>query len=102
MRDDLHAARIRVPCSTSNLGSGYDTVGLALERYLEVTFVPGDRDGLVLEREGTLANENGPDLVATTFKQLLARDGIEPMGTLRLTSSIPIARGLGSSAAAIL
>lgn len=102
MRDDLHAARIRVPCSTSNLGSGYDTVGLALERYLEVIFVPDDSDGLVLEREGTLAGENGPDLVATTFKQLLARDGIEPTGTLKLTSSIPIARGLGSSAAAIL
>lgn len=102
MSHELLAARIRVPCSTSNLGSGYDTIGLALERYLEVTFTPDDSDGLVLEREGTLASENGPDLVATTFKQLLAKDGIEPTGTLRLNSSIPIARGLGSSAAAIL
>ena len=102
MSHDLQAARIRVPCSTSNLGSGYDTIGLALERYLEVTFTPDDSDGLVLEREGSLAGENGPDLVATTFKQLLARDGIEPTGTLRLTSTIPIARGLGSSAAAVL
>jgi homoserine kinase len=99
---DLQAARIRVPCSTSNLGSGYDTIGLALERYLEVTFTPDDSDGLVLEREGTLAGENGPDLVATTFKQILARDGTEPTGTLRLSSTIPIARGLGSSAAAVL
>jgi len=99
---DLSAARIRVPCSTSNLGSGYDTIGLALERYLEVTFTPDDTDGLVLEREGTLAGESGPDLVATTFKRLLAREGIEPTGTLRLTSTIPIARGLGSSAAAVL
>lgn len=102
MSYDLQAARIRVPCSTSNLGSGYDTVGLALERYLEVTFTPDDTDGLVLEREGTLGAENGPDLVATTFKRLLAKDDIEPTGTLRLTSTIPIARGLGSSAAAIL
>jgi len=102
LRYDLQAARIRVPCSTSNLGSGYDTIGLALERYLEVTFTPDDADGLVLERAGTLAGENGPDLVATTFKKLLAKDGIEPTGTLRLTSTIPIARGLGSSAAAIL
>lgn len=102
MSYDLQAARIRVPCSTSNLGSGYDTIGLALERYLEVSFTPDDSDALVLEREGTLAGENGPDLVATTFKQLLARDNIEPAGTLRLTSTIPIARGLGSSAAAIL
>jgi homoserine kinase len=99
---DLQAAHIRVPCSTSNLGSGYDTIGLALERYLEVTFAPDDIDGLVLEREGTLASESGPDLVATTFKRLLAKDGIEPAGTLRLASTIPIARGLGSSAAAVV
>ena len=102
MNHDLQPARIRVPCSTSNLGSGYDTIGLALERYLEVSFTPDDSDGLVLEREGTLAAENGPDLVATTFKRLLAREGIEPTGTLRLNSTIPIARGLGSSAAAVL
>ena len=31
---DLRPARVRVPCSTSNLGSGYDTIGLALERLL--------------------------------------------------------------------
>jgi homoserine kinase len=99
---DLQAAHVRVPCSTSNLGSGYDTIGLALERYLEVTFTPDDTDGFVLERGGTLAGESGPDLVATTFKGLLARDEIEPTGTLRLTSTIPIARGLGSSAAAIV
>jgi homoserine kinase len=99
---ELQAARIRVPCSTSNLGSGYDTIGLALERYLEVTFDPDDTGGLVLEREGTLAGESGSDLVATTFKRLLAREGIEPTGMLRLVSTIPIARGLGSSAAALL
>ena len=102
MSYELQAARIRIPCSTSNLGSGYDTVGLALDRYLEVTFEPDDSGGIVLEREGSLAGEIGPDLVATTFKKQLARDGIEPGGVLRLTSSIPIARGLGSSAAAVL
>lgn len=102
MSFELHPARIRVPCSTSNLGSGYDTIGLALERYLEVTFEPDDSDRLALEREGTLAGESGPDLVASTFKRLLAREGVEPTGMLRLTSTIPIARGLGSSAAAVL
>ena len=38
----LFAARVRVPCSTSNLGAGYDTVGLALDRYLDVAFLPDD------------------------------------------------------------
>lgn len=102
MSHALHAARIRIPCSTSNLGSGYDTIGLALNRYLDVTFEPDASGALVLERAGSLAGEVGSDLVASTFETQLARVGIRPSGTLRLDSSIPIARGLGSSAAAVL
>lgn len=101
----LQAARIRVPCSTSNLGSGYDTVGLALSRYLDVSYEPADTGGLVVERSGTLASldETGePDLVATGFTKRLAKAGITPSGVLRLRSLIPVARGLGASAAARL
>jgi len=105
MSDALEAAHIRVPCSTSNLGSGYDTIGLALDRYLDVTFEPNEDGGLTLERAGTLAvlsDEDGPDLVASTFRKALKRGGIEPSGVLRLSSQIPISRGLGSSSAAVL
>ena len=55
MSRGLLGARVRVPCSTSNLGAGYDTIGLALERYLEVTFSPDDSGKLTVERKGTLA-----------------------------------------------
>jgi homoserine kinase len=101
----LLAARVRVPCSTSNLGAGYDTIGLALERYLEVTFTPDDSGKLAVEREGTLATlpeADGNDLVAATFVRQLSEVGAAPSGLLRLSSSIPVARGLGSSAAAVL
>ena len=101
----LKAAHVRVPCSTSNLGAGFDTIGLALDRYLDVTFEPRPQGGLVLEREGTLASlaeGDGPDLVATTFQHVLKRGGVQPHGLLRLTSAIPISGGLGSSAAAVL
>ncbi|MDA0328140.1 MAG: homoserine kinase [Gemmatimonadetes bacterium] len=102
---ELNAARVRVPGSTSNLGSGYDTIGLALNRYLDVSFEPSDGEGLVVERSGTLASldgEDGPDLVATTFSKELGKHRIVPRGTLRLRSQIPVARGLGASAAAVL
>jgi homoserine kinase len=102
MSRSLVAARVRVPGSTSNLGSGYDTVGLALDRYLEVAFEPTDRPGLEIRRRGTLASLTGEDLVASTFLAELKREGVEPAGVLLLDSSIPVARGLGSSAAAVL
>lgn len=101
----LRRAAVRVPCSTSNLGSGFDTIGLALDRYLQVTFEPDDEGGLRVERGGTLpplSEKLGPDLVAETFTAELAKVGTEPSGLLTLVSEIPIARGLGGSAAAIL
>ena len=102
---DLVPARLRVPCSTSNLGAGYDTIGLALDRYLDVTFEPSGDEHLVVERGGTLGrlDENDePDLVASTFSNALRRAGVVPGGRLRLHSDVPVARGLGTSAAAIL
>ena len=105
MSSRLSPARVRVPCSTSNLGSGYDTVGLALDRYLDATFEPAEHGGMRLVREGTLAGlteEGGNDLVMATFVAALEREGIEPHGCLRLSSEIPISRGLGSSSAAVL
>lgn len=97
-------ARVRVPCSTSNLGPGFDTLGLALDRYLHARFEPGG-GALRLVREGTLAalrEGNEHDLLAMTFVAVLEEAGAPTNGTLTVHSQIPLARGLGSSAAAIL
>ena len=84
------------------MGSGYDTIGLALDRYLEVAFEPTSSGGIEIHRQGTLAGLTGDDLVASTFLAELRKEGIEPTGELLLDSTIPVARGLGSSAAAVL
>jgi len=102
-RPSLQRASVRVPCSTSNLGAGFDCIGLALDRFLDVTFEPG-AGPLHVEREGTLATLRaaaGDDAVVRAFTASLhARGTPEPAGRLRMTSEIPVARGLGSSAAA--
>lgn len=103
MSAKLRPARVRVPCSTSNLGAGFDCIGLALDRYLEAQFAPADGP-LRVERMGTLAHldvDAGEDAVARALRAgLAARGGAGPGGLLRMSSSIPVARGLGSSAAA--
>lgn len=101
---ELRAARIRVPCSASNFGSGYDTIGLALDRYLEARFDPDGSGRLSVERSGTLSRlgDDEPDLVADTFAGRLERRERMPSGTLRLHSDVPVARGLGASASARL
>ncbi|MCI0436315.1 MAG: homoserine kinase [Gemmatimonadetes bacterium] len=95
-------ARVRVPGSTSNLGAGFDCIGMAIDRALDVSFTPGGA-ALTLERAGTLTPLDTPvddDLVVRAFTQGLATHPATPGGRLEATSTIPLARGLGSSAAA--
>lgn len=97
----LRPVRVRVPASTSNLGSGFDTVGLALDRYLTASYEPGPGP-LRVERAGTIAGlelEPARDPLVHAFATRL---GAETGGLLRVESTIPVARGLGSSAAAVV
>ena len=94
----MSTIRVRVPCSTSNLGAGFDCIGLALNRYLTASLHTGEA-ALEIERSGTLgALSEGAtnDLVTVAAR---AHD-CELRGRLVLDSDIPVGRGLGSSAAA--
>jgi homoserine kinase len=84
---------VRVPATTSNLGAGFDCLGLALDLWLEVSVVEGEGDSEYL---GTLAGlDPAEDIIVGILKDLL------PEGRrLQVQSEIPLARGLGSSAAA--
>jgi homoserine kinase len=92
---------VRVPCSTSNLGAGFDCLGLALSRYINVEYEPG-ASSLKVERKGTarwLLDERDHTLLSF-LDQLKAQGSAPPSGLLRVDSDIPVGRGLGSSAAA--
>jgi homoserine kinase len=100
---------IRVPASTSNLGAGFDTLGLALELYLDVTPEPCDdpeRDGTIVAAEGDGVDglPTGRDnLVNIAYRLAAAREGVTPPAVaFRMRNEIPLSRGLGSSAAAVI
>ncbi len=100
---------VAVPCSTSNLGSGFDAVGMALGGPdLMVRAAPGGR-GLRIARlsgEGAdrLARDGSNRLLqaAQLAARAAGRDPGELHAELEVHSSIPLKRGLGSSAAAAL
>jgi homoserine kinase len=78
-------------------------MGLAFDRYLDAGYEPGPPD-LTVRRAGTLRDlpdDIGEDRLVLAFLSELRRRGVQrPGGMLLATSSIPIGRGLGSSAAA--
>ena len=100
---------VRVPGSTSNLGSGFDCVGIAVDRWLSLSAVveADSVEPVRLHRAGTLrglAITPGKDRIVTAFTAACdaAGRGV-PRGLLiRASSDIPVARGLGSSAAAVV
>jgi homoserine kinase len=96
--------RVTVPASTANLGSGFDALGLALALYdvVEVTVTgEGIKGTITGEGADLLVDEN--HLVVRAL--LAAADRLEldlPGVRLRCVNAIPQARGLGSSAAAVV
>ena len=95
-----------VPATAANLGPGFDSLGLALGLYDEVTVRLTDAPGLSVEITGEGADllpRDGSHLVARTLRDAFQRFGAEPAGiSVRCTNHIPQGRGLGSSAAAIV
>ena len=95
---------VRVPCSTSNLGPGFDQLGLALGLYLEVE-LEGTLEGSahdVRPDEASRANWPAEDRRLTVaFDALLAGTTLAARRfRFHVHSEIPLCRGLGSSGAA--
>lgn len=106
---------IKVPCSSANIGPGFDVIGLALNLYLELDVTVTRKDssdhslnckityeGVGAEDVPLVAQDN---LITRTAIYVLRCHGIRqfPAEThVHVKNPIPLGRGLGSSAAAIV
>ena len=102
-------AKVRVPASTSNLGPGFDCFGLALKMYLTVqaTVAPDSSEPCRVQTTGAKENEvlprNAANLIYRAMAFAARREGVSlPSVDLAVHNEIPLASGLGSSAAAIV
>lgn len=99
---------VRVPASTSNLGAGFDCFGLALQLYLTVkaTIAPEMNEPCQVESAGEGERElarGANNLIYRAMSFVAGREGwtLPPL-RLVVHNEIPLGRGLGSSAAAIV
>ncbi|MGQ9558829.1 MAG: homoserine kinase [Desulfurispora sp.] len=100
----MTAVRVTVPASTANLGPGFDCLGMALNLYNIVEMQEASGLEIIVEGEGagSIARD-ASNLVYRAATLLLNKAGYRPPGlNIRLINNIPLARGLGSSSAAIL
>jgi homoserine kinase len=87
---------VRVPASSANLGPGYDVLAAAVSLYLELEVE--ETGEFSVDLGGLDVSADRDNLIVRAFETLHSADGI----AFRLKSEIPLARGLGSSAAAIV
>lgn len=92
--------RVRVPATTSNMGPGFDCFGLALSLHFEVEVRPAAE--LTLTATGAEVPLDATNLVVTTLRDHLPTGTPLPPLALSLHNRIPLARGLGSSASALV
>ena len=101
--------QIQVPGSTSNLGAGFDCFGLALKLYLTVraNVVSESAEPCRVTTTGAPENEalprNAVNLIYRAMSFAARRESVSlPPVELNVHNEIPLASGLGSSAAAIV
>lgn len=87
---------VKVPASSANLGPGYDVLAAALQLQLELEV---EATGELTVNVGELdVPADRTNLCVRAFERLHSADGLR----FKISSEIPLAAGLGSSAAAIV
>ena len=91
--------RITVPATSANVGPGFDSVGIAVSKYLTIDVLEAQENWWIEHDLGEEIPSYEEDLLLQTALQV-ASD--LPPHRLKMTSEVPLARGLGSSSSVIV
>lgn len=99
----MNSIRLRVPATTANLGPAFDCLGMALDIFNEISVAEAPARTITVLGEGAGRISLGEDNLVYRSMATVFRTVGKPMPALAITchNRIPLARGLGSSAAAI-
>ncbi len=95
---------VRVPATSANLGPGFDALGLALDLWNTLSLSANNKDSLAVTGEGATELASATTTIAHEAAHRVLRVlGCDVAGLhLQMHNAIPLARGLGSSSAAIV
>lgn len=104
MPADFKPFTVSVPATSANLGPGFDVLGIALDIVNTVQVEPAPEWAIVVVGEGSERIPTGDrNLMHRTITTAARRWGAQlPPARLVCTHTVPLARGLGSSSAAIV
>eukprot|EP01111_Echinosteliopsis_oligospora_P009395 TRINITY_DN2740_c0_g1_i2.p1 TRINITY_DN2740_c0_g1~~TRINITY_DN2740_c0_g1_i2.p1 ORF type:complete len:368 (-),score=112.60 TRINITY_DN2740_c0_g1_i2:468-1571(-) len=107
----MRRAKIKVPGSSGNVGSGFDALSLALGVYLtvDISITPSPSHDLLIKYSGVnealISMEKEVNLITRTMYHVVQQcNGILPQAKIQLNvnNEIPLSKGMGSSASAVI
>lgn len=96
--------RVRVPATSANMGPGFDCLGVAVKLYNEIE-IEETETGIEIIQTGTYKKNIPPkdNLAYKAMCEVFEKTGKRPSGLrIKINTSVPATRGLGSSAACII
>ncbi len=96
--------KIIVPATSANLGAGFDSIGIAVNLYLTVEVLEESNDWKIDHDLGNNIPTDEKNLLLTTLSAVLKakNSSLSAKYHLKMTSEVPLARGLGSSSSVII
>lgn len=91
--------KIIVPATSANVGPGFDSVGVAVTKYLEIQVCEEREEWMIEHQLGKWIPRDERNLLLKIALQIVA--DLQPR-RLKMISDIPLARGLGSSSSVIV
>ena len=91
--------KIRVPATSANMGCGFDSIGFAVNLYLDLEVIEPSERWEIIHDVGPKIPQNDTNLIIATALKIVPE--LTPH-KIRMTSNIPLERGLGSSSSALV
>ena len=89
----------RAPCSTANLGPGFDVFGLALDAYYDEIKLTKIAKGIIIESSGSIPLQPEKNSAGLVILEMAKKFKIKTGLQIKIKKGVPAGFGMGSSAA---
>ncbi len=94
----MKSVRVKAPCSTANLGPGFDVFGLALDAFYDEIQLIKKGNGITIESSDPIPLEPGKNSAGLVVKEMAKKFKIKDGLCLKIKKNVPVGFGMGSSA----
>jgi homoserine kinase len=95
----MQSVTARAPCSTANLGPGFDVFGLALDAYYDEIKLTKEGNKIIIESSGSVPLQPEKNSAGLVIKEMSKKFKIKSGLRIKIKKGVPAGFGMGSSAA---